>query len=285
MAVASPPDPPEQGPPDVVEPDHDVPTDTAFSGPFFQEIGKRKIDGRDAKCLVTADHAQTGVGKSNLCDCLGYVCDTTERGFSKQKVTIDPPEFFEHYGVVPRGSSLVLEEGEQLDPRRAMSNENVDASHTWQKERVREIIAFINLPSPKFIDNRMEELADFWINVECRGRARIYKKKIHRIKQSVYYETMQVLKWPNMDGSTTFREMDRLKQDHIDDDSDGKGWVPRSEMEEKIEAAVKQEREEVRNKLLASFYADTELSSGDVADCSAVELSSSRIRQIAKEYT
>lgn len=271
--------------PTVVEPEGEVPVDRSFTGPFFQEIGKRKLDGRDAKCLVTADHAQTGVGKSNLCDCLAYICDTTDRGFSREKVTIDPPEFFEHYGVVPPGSSLVLEEGEQLDPRRAMSNKNVDASHVWQKERVREIIAFINLPSPKHIDNRIEELADFWINVEVRGRARIYKKKIHRIKQSVYYQTVQVLHWPNMDGSDTFREMGRLKMDHINDDGSQRGWVPRREMDDAIEKARKEERTKVRNPLLASFYNDTDLTSGEIAELSAVELSSSRIRQIAKEYT
>jgi hypothetical protein len=281
-SAVSPPPEDEQGPPETVEPDH-VPEYEGFAGPYFQAIGKRKIEERDAKTLVTAEDAETGVGKSNLCDFLGYVCDTSPDGFRERKVAIDPPEFFSKYGVVAKGSSLVLEEGEQLDPRRAMQNENVDASHTWQMERVREIIAFINLPSPKFIDNRMEELADFWINVERRGRARIYKKKIHRIHQSVYYETMQVLEWPNMDGSDTFRRMKTLKQDHIDSD-DGHGWVTEEEMQDRIEKAVKNAEQETRNRLLATIYNETELSGPDIARCSGVEISDGRVRQIAREY-
>jgi hypothetical protein len=284
MSAASPPPDDEEGPPETRERD-DVPVSEGITGPFFQEIGKRKIEERDAKCLVTADHAQTGVGKSNLCDFLAYVCDTTERGFSPEKVCIDPPQFFEHYGYVAPGSALVLEEGEQLDSRRAMSKENVDASQVWQKERVREIIAFINLPSPKFIDKRMEELADFWINVERRGKARIYEKKIHRIKQSVYYETMEVLYWPNMDGSQTFRQMDRLKKQHINDDSDGSGWIPRAEMHEEIERAEKEARREERDRILASIYEETELTAGEIADCSGVEIGASRIRQITNSTT
>ncbi len=79
----------DSGGPEIREPDHDIPVDKDFSGPFFQEIGRRKLEGRDAKILVTADDAQTGVGKSNLCDFLGYVLDTTEDGFSPDKIAID----------------------------------------------------------------------------------------------------------------------------------------------------------------------------------------------------
>ena len=284
MSSVSPPPESEQGPPEIVERD-DVPVDCEqFTGPFFQAIGKRKLEGRDAKILVTADNAETGVGKSNFCDFSGYVTDTSKVGFKPRKVAIDPPEFFSKYGVVEKGSALVLEEGEQLDPRRAMQNENVDASHTWQMERVREIIAYINLPSPKFIDNRMEELADFWINVERRGRARVYKKKIHRIHQSVYYETMQVIEWPNMDGSDTFRKMGQLKQDRIDSEEGGHGWVTRDEMHEKIERRVKEAKKETRDRILSSIYEETDLRGKDIAGCSGVKISGSRICQIANEH-
>jgi len=150
--------------PTVVE--VEVPTEDvsrSFSGPFFRAVGKRKQQDRDAKILVTAKDAQTGVGKSNLCDFLAYVLDTTDEGFVPHKITIEPEEFFSAYGRLEPGSALVMEEGEQLDPRRSMSKKNVEASHSWQMERVREVVALINLPSPKFIDKRMEELADYWV--------------------------------------------------------------------------------------------------------------------------
>ena len=70
-------------------------TPDGIRGPFFQEISKRKSQGRDAKILVTAADGQTGVGKSNLCDFLGYALDTTESGFSREKVAIEPERFLE----------------------------------------------------------------------------------------------------------------------------------------------------------------------------------------------
>jgi len=281
MSTRSPQPPDDGGPPEINEIE-DVPVSEGISGPFYQKIGKRKLDSRDAKILVTADHAQTGIGKSNLCDFLAYVFDTTERGFHPGKVAIDPEEFFESYKVVEPGSSMVLEEAEQLDSRRAMSKENVESSQTWQKGRVREVIALLNLPSPKFIDKRMEELADFWINVEIRGRARVYEKKIHRIKQSVYYETVQVIHWPNMDGSDTFREMDKLKWDHINDESDGSGWIPRSEVEEKLERLEKDVRMEVRDKWIESLYNLTDMRAKDIAALPTLDISPQRVSQIGR---
>jgi hypothetical protein len=267
--------------PAVMERDVD---ESGIQGPFFQEIGKRKMNNRDAKVLVTADNAETGVGKSNLCDFLAYVLDTTEAGFGEKKVFIEPEEFFEAYKHLEPGSATVLEEAEQIDSRRAMSTKNVESSHVWQKERVRQIIALLNLPSPKMIDKRMEELADYWINVEIRGRARIYKKKIHRIRQSVYYETMQVIHWPNMDGSQTFREMDRLKWDHIDGGSGG-GWVSRDEMKETIKKRVREAKSTQRDEFIQSLYNDSILTAPDISELDAVDISPSRIRSIGNETT
>ena len=274
------------GPPKVHEREN-VPVDnehSGFTGPFFQAIGRRKLEGRDAKILVTATNAQTGVGKSNCCDFLGYVLDTTEEGFVPHKITIEPAQFFSAYNRLERGSSLVMEEGEQLDPRRAMTDENVEASHKWQMARVREVIALINLPSPKFIDNRMEELADYWVNILRRGRARIYKKKIHDTDGYVYYEAMQELEWPNMDGSETFRQMDKLKGKLLDGDLGGE-WVPPDEHQEALEKARDEARTEMRDKFLAAAYQHPDLTAGDIAGWPCVDVSASRVRQIANDIS
>jgi len=283
MAEVVEPDHSGDGPPTVEKSDAPV-SDSEFTGPFFQAIGQRKRTGRDAKVLVTAKDAQTGVGKTNLCDFLAYVCDTTEEGFAPHKTTIEPAQFFSAYSTLEPGSSLVLEEGEQLDPRRAMQKENVEASHTWQMARVREIIAFINLPSPKFIDNRMEELADYWVNVLRRGRARIYRKRIHDTKGYVFYETMQDIEWPNMDGSATFREMANLKDDHLDGNSGSGSWVPPDEHQKTVEKATKEARKEKRDALLSSVYKETDVAATELARCSAIDITDGRIRQIANQY-
>lgn len=252
----------------------------SFSGPFFRAVGKRKQQDRDAKILVTAKDAQTGVGKSNLCDFLAYVLDTTDEGFVPHKITIEPEEFFSAYGRLEPGSALVMEEGEQLDPRRSMSKKNVEASHSWQMERVREVVALINLPSPKFIDKRMEELADFWVNVLRRGRARIYEKKIHDTEGRVYYQTLQDIEWPNMDGSATFREMDDLKKQMIDGEIGDGNWVPPDEHQEAIEKAREDARTELRNTFLAQLYNFTDLTGNEIADLPVVEVTTSRVRQL-----
>ena len=254
----------------------------AFDGPFFQEIAKRKSEGRDAKVLVTAKDGQTGVGKTNLCDFLGYVTDTSEHGFAEAKTTIDPFEFLDFYSHLPPGSATIMEEGEQFDARRSNSNKNVDAAEKWQMARVREIIAYVNLPSPQEIDSRFERLADYWINVERRGRARVYKKRIHPTKRSLYYETLQTIEWPNMDKSSTFRHMDDLKNDRLDGNGSGT-WIRQSEVEEQIEDAKKTAREKERDRWISSVYLLTEMTGSDVAKLPACNVGRSRVSQIADE--
>lgn len=261
----------------------DGPTPKGIRGPFFRKLGERKLQGRDAKCLVTAQDGQTGVGKSNLCDFLGHVADTTAAGFNPSKITIEPARFIELYNELPLESALVMEEAEQFDSRRGMRNENVEGSQKWQQARVREIVALLNLPDPSMIDRRFEKLADFWINVERRGKARIYEKKIHSTKKKVYYKTVQVLEWPNMDRSETFQAMDDLKAGLLDGVTDKDGLIRESEAQKRIEQAEKQAKKDTRDELLTSIYRETDLTAGDIAGCSAIEVNGSRIRQIANK--
>jgi hypothetical protein len=256
----------------------------SFDGPFFEEVARRKSQGRDVKILLTAKDGQTGVGKSNCSDFLAYVLDTTQEGFSKHKATIDPQEFITKYNTLKEGSSLVMEEGEQFDARRAMASENVDATHQWQMARVREVCSIVNLPSPDSIDKRFEQLADFWIDVKRRGFAVIYKKRIHPIKRSIYYEKCQTLEWPNMDKSKTFRAMGRMKDDLLDDPERSDNYVRKSEVEKRLDKREKAVRKEVRNQFLTAIYSESQLTADEVANLSVVDISSSRIRQIASQH-
>ena len=252
----------------------------AFSGPWFREVARRKEEGRDAKCLVTAKDGQTGVGKTNFCDFAGYVTDTSKHGFAPEKTTIDPFEFLDFYSHLPAGSAAIMEEGEQFDARRSNSNKNVDAAEKWQMARVREIVAFINLPSPSEIDSRFERLADYWINVERRGQAKVYKKKIHPTKRKLYYKTLQTIEWPNMDGSASFEHMDALKDDRLDNEAES-SWVRESDVRERVERARREAREAERNQWIADLYNRTEFSGSDVARLPACDVGRSRVAQIA----
>jgi len=255
-----------------------------LEGPFFREVGKRKRQSRDVKVLITAKDGQTGVGKSNLSDFLAYVLDTSADGFSSKKATIDPGRFLQLYDILPPGSALVMEEGEQFDARRSNAHENVDATHKWQMARVRELCCLINLPSPREIDSRFERLADYWIDVKRRGFAVIYEKHIHPTKQRVYYERCQTLEWPNMDKSKTFKAMARMKDGRLDDNEADDNYVRESEVRERVAKAKQRAEQEVRNTFLTTMYRHTELTAPEIAELPAVDISAGRIRQIANDY-
>lgn len=271
------PDIPERSGPGVEE------LSGGLNGPFFRDVGKRKEQGRDVKIILTAKDAQTGVGKSNLSDFLAHVLDTSEDGFNEDKATIEPGKFMDLYNTLPPGSAMVMEEGGQFDSRRSNTHENVDATHKWQMARVREICAIINLPSPQDIDSRLERLADYWINVERRGFARIYKKKIHPIKRQTYYETCQTLEWPNMDKSKTFQWMGKMKDEYLDRDDSDDNWVRESEVQDRINRAEKEASRETRDKILGTLYNETEVTADIIASASGVEISPGRVRQIGGE--
>ncbi len=268
------------GPADIIEGDR-LPITNGIGGPFYQEIARRKRVGRDAKILVTAEDGQTGVGKSNLCDWFGYIFDTSEQGFSPQKITIEPEEFFMLYSRIAPGSAAVLEEAEQLDSRQSWKDANIEGSQTWQKGRVREIIALLNLPSPKMIDKRFEELADYWVNVEIRGRAKVYKKGIRRISQDIYYKGIEKIHWPNMDGSDTFQYMDDIKNAHLD----GEGvqqWIPEDEHEELVAKAVQEGKRDRRNEFIQSLVNETDLTTQEVANLTAVDVKQPQVSNISR---
>lgn len=260
----------------------DVVVPSGLDGPYFQELGRRKRNGRDAKVLVTAADGATGVGKSNLCDFLGYVSDTTASGFGKHKTTIEPMRFLELYGVLEPGSAAIMEEGEQFDSRRGMTNENVEASQKWMKARVREIIAYVNLPDPTMIDGRFERLCDFWINVERRGQARVYEKKIHPTKRVIYYKTLQTIEWPNMDASATFKHMDSLKGSMLDGELDNDSLIRESEAQSRKEKAVKDAKKQVRDNWIIALK-KMGMNGTDIARLPHVEISSQQVNNIARE--
>lgn len=250
-------------------------------GPFFQRLGKRKLQGRDAKVLVTAEDGQTGVGKSNLCDFLAHASDTTAAGFTPGKITIETARFIELYGELPPESALVMEEAEQFDSRRSQRNENVEGSQKWQQARVREIIAYLNLPDPSMIDRRFEKLADFWINVERRGRARIYQKKIHSTKKKVYYETLQTLEWPNMDRSATFQAMDALKDGLLAGETNNDPLIRESEAETRVAKAERDAREECRDEWIKALKVRG-WTGKEIASLPTIDVKGARVNQIAR---
>lgn len=248
-------------------------------GEFFQRIASRKRNERDAVILVTADDADRGVGKTSLAVTLGKLLDTSSSRFdAEQQATLSVPRFLQLYDELEEGSTLVLDEGEQIDARRSMSQENVDASLKMQTRRVNEIIVIITLPSADMIDNRIEQLADFWINCEVRGRARVYKKKIHRIKKTVYYKSLQQLTWPNLDDDEDYQILAQKKERFNEGEGQENGYIREDEVTERIEKARETAKQTQRDELLEQVCGHEDIEQQHVAN--ALGLSPARVSQI-----
>jgi cellulose biosynthesis protein BcsQ len=250
-----------------------------LSGPFFRQIAKRKRTQRDAVILITADDADRGVGKTSLAVFLAKLLDTSETAFdADEQATLSVPRFLQLYDELAKGSTLLMDEGEQIDSRRSMSQENVDASLKMQTRRVNEIIVLLTLPSADMIDSRIEQLADYWINVEARGRATVYKMKVHRTKKKVYPETMQRIKWPNMDGWPAYERLAEMKQAFNNGEGQENQYIREDEVVERVEQAEKEARREKRDNLLRQVCSHPDIEQQQVAD--AVDLSAGRVSQI-----
>jgi hypothetical protein len=92
---------------------------------------------------------------------------------------------------------------------------------------------------------------------------------------------MQVIEWPNMDGSVTFEHMDRLKGDMLDDGTSDDTWVRESEVRERVERAVKEARTDARDEWIRALK-ETGMSGSDIAALPPVDVKAARVNQIAR---
>jgi len=167
----------------------------------------RKLDNRDLKIIITSRDSQTGTGKTTLALWLALHFD--EYGFSADQVTLHPEEFLELYKENPAGSVIIMDEAEQLDSRRSMSNKNVEFWNLWQTMRYRQITSILTLPTRSALDKRGLELADVWIQVTERGHARV-----HEIGVGDYDGKTQ----PNITETLAFPDISDMKlKDEIDE--------------------------------------------------------------------
>jgi len=237
-----------------------------FRGPFFQLIAERKAQGRDAKIAVASANAATGVGKSTCAYYLAHVLDTSTDGFDvEQKATLNVDDFLAGYNELPKGSSLILDEAEQLTGRRAMSSQNVKAGERWQMCRVQEICSLLTLPKFSVLDSLMRDLVDFRVEIERRGMAVIYKKS-HSPFRDTWWQAIQRFEYPSMDETRGMETLHDLKDEFIDKDSAGEGAVmSASEARKETEKAEKQARREERNRMVRRL-SEAGMTQQDISD-------------------
>jgi len=178
---------------------------------------------------------------------------------------------------------LLLDEIEAgADSRRFMSQENVDLSQAWATMRARNICTIATLPSISMLDNRMIELADYWILVKRRGLAQPYHVKVNDFNGKVRREP-----FPN-DQHITFSDLpdsdaDKEYLDSIKDDMlqmDESGYIKVQEHKKELEKRVEEAKKEMRDGMVEELYEKTSASQREISELSFVDVSQPRVNQM-----
>lgn len=192
---------------------------------------ERIQNDRDLKVIITAKNSQTGVGKTTLAGWLAlswtqmlagvpWHCDPENRG--EGMATLYPGEYFKIIKKVgneyPAGTTVIVDDAEELDARRSMQNLNVEFSQRWMLMRLKQAITIITLPSPSSIDSRLEELADYWINVECRGRALVHEIMVQDYgSRDVLTKKSHWLTYYDISNHPEMQKLSQMKENKMDD--------------------------------------------------------------------
>jgi len=174
---------------------------------------KRHANGRDLKVIITSRNSTTGTGKTTLALWLALNWDSD---FTADKATLHVKEYNEMYTEQPKGSVLIMDEAEQVDARRSMSNKNLKFTELWSMNRVCEVDSIITLPTISALDKRVEELADVHIMVHRRGYAEWSEINVHDDSRGkVEKFKKRALVWPDISHLSVAKEIARKKDRKI----------------------------------------------------------------------
>ena len=208
----------------------------------LNEMRQRRLEkNRDLKVIITSRNSTTGTGKTTLAVWLALNWD--DNWSADEKGTLSVSEYLDTYPELEPGSVLLMDEAEQLDARRSMSQDNVDFAEKWMMMRVRNVTSILTLPTASALDKRLKELADIRINVTRRGRARVYKITIDDHNTSDVREwRWHDLEWPDLSDHPEMQALDKQKQEKIDGELEtdsGENSISPNEAkrEQKIETA------------------------------------------------
>lgn len=173
---------------------------------------KRHKKNRDFKIIITSRNSTTGTGKTTLALWLALNWDNN---FTADQATLHVQEYLDMYRQQSKGSVLIMDEAEQVDARRSMSNKNVDFSEKWSMMRYSEVDSILTLPTVTALDKRIEELADVWINVIERGLAKCHIVTVGDYDKGVETPPWHTLSWPDISNLSVAKELERKKERKI----------------------------------------------------------------------
>jgi len=229
--------------------------------PLHQMREQRLAKNRDLKVIITSRNSTTGTGKTTLAVWLALNWDPSWT--AAEKGTLSVSEYLNTYKQLEPGSVLVMDEAEQLDARRSMSQENVDFAEKWMMMRVRNVTSILTLPTSSALDKRLKELADVRINVHRRGRARVYKITVddHNTSQVREWRWHDV-SWPDLSEHPEMQALDEQKQAKIDGRLEGDGDEPEES------AADARRSQKIKTAQKARDRGDTLMEAAELVDMS-----------------
>ena len=206
---------------------------------------------RDIIIIVDDYRGRRGTGKTVFSLKLAQAMDQTAEGVTKEKVSLQPEEIRNAYSSQPRGSALVVDEGEVgASNREAMSKTNQALREIMSMGRVEQKYVVVNAPIKSFIDKDIQKLSDVWISMVRRGQG-----LVHHLKWMPYQETLHTPKkgLASMDDiprNTSLRDvynyLTQKKQERIQGE-DGQEFIPLPEHQEKLQKKAKEARKDGRN--------------------------------------
>jgi len=211
---------------------------------------RRRAENRDLKIIITSRDSQTGTGKTTLALWLAMHFDT--HGFTSDQVTLHPREFLKLYKENAPGSVIIMDEAEQLDARRSMSQKNVDFWNLWQTMRYRQITSILTLPTRSALDKRGLELSDVWIQVTRRGQARVHEVGVGDYDGKTQPILMESLQFPDVTYLPLKGEVDQKKVELVEE---GEEFIE----SENETIDIEKDRIEQRNKAIRAVYEVTDV--------------------------
>jgi predicted DNA-binding protein (UPF0251 family) len=217
----------------------------------------RRADQRDLKIIITSRDSQTGTGKTTLALWLASHFDNW--GFDASKVTLHPREFVQLYNDNRPGSVIIMDEAEQLDSRRSMSQQNVDFWNLWQTMRYRQITSVLTLPTRSALDKRGLELADVWIQVTKRGFARVHNVGVGDYDGKTNPNMLETLSFPDVSYLPVKEAVDEKKIQLVEEGEEFVEGEPETVDPDKI-------RKSTRDEIIRGMYDIEQVTQKQIAD-------------------
>lgn len=249
-------------------------------------VAREKLaNDNDIKIIIQGANSQTGVGKTTLAIQLCRWIDETDEWNAKEKAFIEPQTYLNSYLDYPGGSALLLDEiGAGADNRRATSTDNVKLSQGWQMLRARNVATVATLPSTNMLDNRMLELADYWVLVKKRGIAQPYEIRVNDFNGKIARKPLpgdEHIKFPDLPGNDPDkRYLDSIKDEKVS--TGGMKSIPVTEHKEELEKAENKAMQDKRDEFIRVLYRETDMSYAEIGNLESVGLTKQTVGQIVR---